>query len=87
MMHDGAQSTLVTPQDVRDLQARDDAPFFNMGLIYVFALIGIGAMRVLMVGTGDTDLYVVLSLITVLGYLVIRVFRTFFMFQPRPDSK
>ena len=87
MMHDGAQSTLVTPQDVRDLQARDDAPFFNMGLIYVFALIGIGAMRVLMVGAGDTDLYVVLTLITVLGYLVFRVFRTFFMFQPRPDSK
>ena len=87
MMHDGAQSQLVTSQDVRDLQARDDAPFFNLGLIYVFGLIGLGALRVLMIGVRDTDLYIVLTLATVLGYLVFRVFRTFFMFQPRPDAK
>jgi hypothetical protein len=87
MMHDGAQSKLVTEQDVRDLQARDDAPFFNLGLIYVFGLIGIGAARVLMIGVRNTDLYIVLTLVTVLGYLIFRVFRTFFMFQPRPDSK
>ncbi len=87
MMHDGAQSTLVTEQDVRDLQARDDAPFVNLGLVYVFGIIGLGALRVVVVGAGDTDLYVVLSLVTVLGYLVVRVFRAFFMFQPRPDVK
>jgi energy-coupling factor transporter ATP-binding protein EcfA2 len=87
MMHDGAQSRLVTEQDVRDLQKRDDAPFFNLGLVYVFALIGLGASRVLMIGMRDTDLYIVLTLVTVLGYLVFRVFRTFFMFQPRPDAK
>ena len=87
MMHDGAQSQLVTRQDVRDLQARDDAPFFNLGLVYVFGLIGLGALRVLMIGVRDTDLYIVLTLATVLGYLVFRVFRTFFMFQPKPDSK
>ena len=87
MMHDGAQSRLVTSQDVRDLQTRDDAPFFNLGLVYVFALIGLGASRVLMIGMRDTDLYIVLTLVTVLGYLVFRVFRTFFMFQPRPDAK
>ena len=87
MMHDGAQSQVVTDQDVRDLQARDDAPYFNMGLIYVFGLIGLGALRVLLIGMRDTDLYIVLTLVTVLGYLVFRVFRVFFMFQPRPESK
>ena len=87
MMHDGAQSRLVTPQDVRDLQARDDAPFFNLGLVYVFALIGLGGLRVLMIGVRNTDLYIVLTLATVLGYLVFRVFRQFFMFQPRTDLK
>ena len=87
MMHDGAQSQIVTDQDVRDLQARDDAPFFNLGLIYVFGLIGLGALRVLMTGVRDTDLYIVLTLATVMGYLIFRVFRTFFMFQPRPDAK
>ena len=85
MMHDGAQAERVSEQDVRDLQARDDAPFFNLGLVYVFSLIGLGALRVLMIGVRDTDLYIVLTLATVLGYLVFRVFRTFFMFQPRPD--
>ncbi len=87
MMHDGAQSKLVSEQDVRDLQARDDAPFFNLGLIYVFALIGLGALRVLMIGVRNTDLYIVLTLATVLGYLVFRVFRVFFMFQPAPEAK
>ena len=87
MMHDGAQAQLVTEQDVRDLQARDDAPYFNLGLVYVFALIGLGAARILMIGTKDTDLYIVLTLFTVFGYLVFRVFRQFFMFQPRPDTK
>jgi hypothetical protein len=87
MMHDGAQSRLVTSQDVRDLQTRDDAPFFNLGLVYVFALIGLGGLRVLMIGVRNTDLYIVLTLATVLGYLVFRVFRQFFMFQPRTDLK
>ncbi|MGB3541321.1 AAA family ATPase [Rubrivirga sp.] len=87
MMHDGAQSQVVSDQDVRDLQARDDAPFFNLGLIYVFFLIGLGAVRVLMIGTTDTDLYIVLTFVTILGYLVFRVFRQFFMFQPRADLK
>ena len=87
MMHDGAQAQVVTDQDVRDLQARDDAPFFNLGLVYVFGLIGLGALRVLLIGMRDTDLYILLTLLTVLGYLVFRVFRVFFMFQPRPDSK
>ena len=87
MMHDGAQSKLVTEQDVRDLQSRDDAPFFNLGLVYVFFLIGLGALRVLMIGVRNTDLYIVLTLVTVLGYLVFRVFRVLFMFTPRPESK
>ena len=87
MMHDGAQAQVVSEQDVRDLQSRDDAPFFNLGLVYVFALIGLGAARVLMTGTRDTDLYIVLTLATVFGYLVFRVFRQFFMFQPQPDTK
>ena len=87
MMHDGAQSQLVTSQDVRDLQARDDAPFFNLGLVYVFFLIGLGALRVLMIGVRNTDLYIILTLATILGYLVFRVFRQFFMFQPRSDLK
>jgi len=87
MMHDGAQSKLVSSQDVRDLQARDDAPFFNLGLIYVFFLIGLGALRVLMIGVRNTDLYIILTLLTVLGYLIFRVYRVFFMFQPKPESK
>jgi hypothetical protein len=87
MLHDGAQARLVSRQDVRDLQARDDAPFFNMGLIYVFGLIGFGAARVVTAGLSNTDLTIVLSVITVLGYLVFRVFRGLFMWQPRPDAK
>ena len=78
---------LLGQKRVRDLQARDDAPYFNLGLVYVFALIGLGAARILMIGTKDTDLYIVLTLFTVFGYLVFRVFRQFFMFQPRPDTK
>ena len=87
MMHDGAQSKLVSAQDVRDLQARDDAPFFNLGLVYVFFLIGLGALRVLMIGVRNTDLYIILTLLTVLGYLIFRVYSVFFMFQPKPESK
>jgi hypothetical protein len=87
MMHDGAQSRLVTDQDVRDLQARDDSPFFNLGLIYVFFLIGLGALRVMSGGGGNADLYVVLTIVTIMGFLIFRVFRVLFMFQPRPDTK
>ena len=87
MMHDGAQSQIVTEQDVRDLQSRDDAPFFNLGLIYVFFLIGLGSIRVFMSGVQNTDLTIVLTIVTVLGYLIFRVFRVLFMFTPRPESK
>jgi hypothetical protein len=86
MMHDGAQSRLVTHQDVRDLQARDDAPFFNLGLIYVFFLIGLGTVRVMAGGGANADLYIILSIVTIIGFLVFRVFRVLFMFQPRPPT-
>ena len=88
MMHDGAQSQIVTEQDVRDLQARDDAPFFNLGLIYVFFLIGLGSVRVFMSGVQNTDLTIVLTIVTVLGYLIFpRSSGVLFMFTPRPESK
>ena len=87
MMYEGAQSRLVTQQDVRDLQARDDSPFFNLGLIYIFFLIGLGALRVMSGGGGNADLYVILSIVTILGFMIFRVFRVLFMFQPRPESK
>ncbi len=87
MLHDAAQSRTVSAQDVRDLHARDDAPFFNMGLVYVFALVGASLVRVLMIGMRSTDLYVVLTLFTVLGFLVLRVFRPFFAWQPAPDHR
>ena len=44
-------------------------------------------MRVLMIGMRSTDLYVVLTLFTVLGFLVMRVFRPFFAWQPAPDNR
>ena len=87
MMHDGAQSRLVSEQDVRDLQARDDSQYFNLGLIYVFFLIGLGALRLVSGSGGNADLYIILSIVTILGFLIFRVFRVFFMFQPRPETK
>ena len=87
MLHDAAAGQMVSAQDVRDLQARDSVPFFNMGLVYVFALVGASLVRVLMIGMRSTDLYVVLTLFTVLGFLVLRVFRPFFAWQPTPESR
>ena len=87
MLYDAAQTKAVSAQDVRDLQARDDAPYFNMGLVYVFALVAASLVRVLMIGMRSTDLYVVLTLFTVLGFLVMRVFRPFFAWQPAPDHR
>ena len=61
MLYDAAQTRAVSHQDVRDLQSRDDAPYFNMGLVYVFALVAASLVRVLMIGMRSTDLYVVLD--------------------------
>lgn len=87
MLYDAAQTKTVSSQDIRDLQARDDAPYFNMGLVYVFVLVAASLVRVLMIGMRSTDLYVVLTLFTVLGFLVLRVFRPFFAWQPAPDHR
>ncbi|GAB5520948.1 MAG: hypothetical protein RhofKO_31990 [Rhodothermales bacterium] len=82
MLHDGAQARLVTTQAVRALLERDDAPYFNMGILYVFALIGGTFLRTFMTGSWDTDWYILLSLTTIVGFVVFRVFRPFFTFYP-----
>jgi len=82
LMHDGAQARLVTTDDVRSILSRDDAPYFNMGIVYVFGLIGGAFLRTFMTGTWDTDWYILLSVITILGFITFRVFRTFFTFYP-----
>lgn len=83
MMHDGAQARFVTTDGVRALTARDDAPYFNMGLVYVFLLIGGTFLRTFMAGSWDTDWYVLLSVVTLVGFVVFRVFRRFFTFYPQ----
>lgn len=87
MLHDAAAQKTVTPQSVRDLQGRDDAPFFNMGLVYVFGLASAALARALMIGVTSTDLYIVLTLLTIVGFLVLRVFRAFFSWQPTPEPR
>jgi hypothetical protein len=82
MVHDGAQARLVTTEHVRSIIARDDAPYFNMGIVYVFGLIGGAFLRTFMTGTWDTDWYILLSMVTILGFITFRVFRTFFTFYP-----
>ena len=82
LMHDGAQARLVTTAHVRSILSRDDAPYFNMGIVYVFGLIGGAFLRTFMTGTWDTDWYILLSVITILGFITFRVFRTFFTFYP-----
>ena len=87
VLHDAAGERLVSDQSVRDLQTRDDAPFFNAGLLYAPLLVVGGLVRVLMIGVSNTDLYVLVTLVAVAGYLVFRVFRPFFAWQPTPETR
>lgn len=82
IMHDGAQAKLVTNKHVRALQRRDDAPYFNMGIIYVFLLIGATFLRTFLTGSWDTDWYILVSTFAIAGFVIFRVFRPFFMFYP-----
>ena len=82
MLHDAAQTRLVTDDHVRALQSRDDAPFFNMGILYTFFLISGTLLRAFLTGMTDTDFYILLSLFAIVGFITFRVFRPFFTFYP-----
>ena len=87
MIHDGAGARLVSTNVVRELQMRDDAPYFNMGMIYVFVLVGGTFLRTFLTGTMDADAYILLSTLTIAGFIIFRVFRPFFSFRPQRSTR
>ncbi len=80
---DAHRQRQVTLDEIRALGHADDAAYFNLGPLYVFALLGFTLAKIALHGSGPAELYIVLSVLAVVAILVIRIFRVFFVFRPR----
>jgi hypothetical protein len=83
ILEDAQRQKQVTLAEIRELGRADEADYFNLGPLYVFALIGFTLAKIILHGSGPAELYIVLSVFSVVMLLVIRVFRVFFVFRPR----
>jgi hypothetical protein len=61
----------------------NEVDYFNLRPLYVFAVIGFMLAKMILHRGGPAELYVVLSVFSVVMLLVIRVFWIFFIFRPR----
>ncbi|MBA3895127.1 MAG: hypothetical protein H0X69_15825 [Gemmatimonadales bacterium] len=83
LLSDAHRQRQVTLDEIRSLGQADESEHFNLGPLYVFALLGFTIAKLALHGAGSAELYVVLSVLAVVAILVIRVFRVFFIFRPR----
>jgi hypothetical protein len=83
ILADAREQRQVTLAEIRELGRADEADYFNLGPLYVFALIGFTLAKIILHGSGPAELYIVLSVFSVIMLLVIRDFRVFFIFRPR----
>jgi hypothetical protein len=83
ILADAQKQRQVTLAEIRELGRADEADYFNLGPLYVFALIGFTLAKIILHASGPAELYIVLSVFSVVMLMVIRVFRVFFILRPR----
>ncbi len=66
-----------------ELRDTDENKFLNLGPIYVFILIFSTVIKIFSIGLYAREFYIYASAIGFIGYVIFRVFRSFFLFKPQ----
>ncbi len=72
LLHHGRQQGIIPIAEIRDLLDIDTSGHFNMGLVYVFALLGASIAKVAMRGATSAEFYVLATIAAIVAMLVFR---------------
>lgn len=79
----GSRESTVSYEEIRKLRQADNARYFNMGPIYMLVFAMFTLAKIFSIGMDNTEFYIYFSALGFVAYLVVRVFRAFFLFRPQ----
>jgi hypothetical protein len=83
VLSDAQRQKLIGVEENRGIGGRAESNYLNLGPLYVFGLLVFSLARIVTGGTAPQELYIILSVCSLVVLLVMRVFRVFFVFRPR----
>jgi hypothetical protein len=73
----------IQDDDIRELRKQEELEYFNLGPFFAFLIGSITIVKILQIGLENRETYILLSIFSFLAYLILRIFRYFFLFRPQ----
>jgi len=83
LVHRAATQRTLGKSEIRAFREAEEAPYFNMGPLYMIGAGVLTAVKFLSTGAEKREHYIYYSAIGFILYLTFRVFRGFFIFRPQ----
>jgi len=83
LVHRAATQKTLGRSEIRAFREVEEAPYFNMGPLYMIGAGALTAVKFFSTGAGKREHYIYYSAIGFILYLTFRVFRGFFVFRPQ----
>jgi hypothetical protein len=73
----------IQDDDIRELRKQEEREYINLGPFFAFLIGSITIVKILQIGLENRETYILLSIFSFLAYLILRIFRYFFLFRPQ----
>jgi energy-coupling factor transporter ATP-binding protein EcfA2 len=73
----------IQDDDIRELRKQEEREYLNLGPFFAFLIGSITIVKILQIGLENRETYILLSIFSFLAYLILRIFRYFFLFRPQ----
>jgi energy-coupling factor transporter ATP-binding protein EcfA2 len=73
----------IQDDDIRELRKQEELEYINLGPFFAFLIGSITIVKILQIGLENRETYILLSIFSFLAYLILRIFRYFFLFRPQ----
>ena len=73
----------LTEEEIKKLRALEEREYINLGPFFAILIGSITIVKILQIGLENRETYILLSILSFITYLIIRIFRYFLLFKPQ----
>ena len=73
----------LTEEEIKKLRALEEREYINLGPFFAILIGSFTIVKILQIGLENRETYILLSILSFITYLIIRIFRYFLLFKPQ----
>ncbi|MEN3039528.1 MAG: hypothetical protein ABDI07_10360, partial [Candidatus Kryptonium sp.] len=77
---------LLNEDEIKKLRNLESPEYINLGPVFGILLGSITIVKILQIGLENRETYILLSIFSFIAYIIIRIFRYFFLFRPQRNK-